>query len=705
MLHRNQTPSFRKEVPFVLLLLWGAFVLIFFFREHPLDLVKLWRLVRSFSPPPVPTAPVKLLLVLKHLSLACFLGVVGLLTGRRILKIVGVWPPHDQAIDGWRVGENLLMALGLGWGVLVYFTFLLGVVGVLYEYVVWAVLLLLLLICITDAPLLVREVRGPLARRQPVKPPLPLRLGAVFFVLVTASVFVMALAPSITHDAMVYHLNIPRVYANAHAIVPIPYNLFSNTFLNLEMLYLIALLIDDFILANLIHFSLGVSAMALTFAFARRTLGRTTAVLAVFIFFFNPLVLNEMAIAYVDLGMVFYFLLALVCLWRWKEEDDRRWFLIACVFAGFFAGFKYTSLHGLVSIGAMIAIFGLLSERRGLKTAFKNLATYGLVTSAFVLPYLIKNHIFTGNPVYPLMYEQFDGRWLFPQQVERMLAYVNAHGMGRDFPKMLLLPWNITVHGNAGFKNFDAVITPLWLLFLAPLLFIRPKPPVVRVAGLLCAIYFVSWAASTHITRYLMPVFPLFSMLSAHGISAIWKRATEHANYLSMLVKAGTVTACGLVWLLFSYPYLLYVPSEFGPVVWGNQTREEFLATKVPHYSVFEYINETLPANARLVFFWDNRGFFCDRPQIGDSVFEASSMLELFSEAGNPAAYRQKLNEMGITHIFVNKAFFRRFPPFAVSPKDEARILRDVASLERFLARHAIPVFSDGETAVYELTR
>ncbi len=690
---------------FGVLALWAGLVLVRFFQEHPLSPGHVWQLVRTFYLPPPSGGISKLAAILRHLFLVFLLTVAGVLAGRRLLMPAGLVRADDPSRGKWDVAQDLLLALGLGWGLLMYITFSLGVLGGLYAAAMWVVLLLPFVVCYRDFPALLRDIRTLFSfdrseRRSPVAlAGLPL-VGVMLFLLA-----IIALAPSITHDAMVYHLNVPRIYATEHRIVAVPYNLFSNTVLNLEMLYTAALLIDDFILANLIHYVLGVGALLFLYAFAKRNLGGATAALAVLIFFFNPPVLNEMPIAYVDMGMVFYFLLALSCLWRWRTENDERWFVLLCIFAGVSAGIKYTSLHGLVSIGAMIVAAELFSDDRNLGRTVERLALFGGVVVVFVSPYLVKNYVITGNPIYPLMYDVFGGRWLVPRHVERMLAYVHTHGMGHDVRSLVALPWNITILGKAGFANFDTKITPLWLILLPAYLFIRQKPALLKWAAAVCVVYFVSWAASTHITRYLMPIFPLLSLLCAHAIVTLTEEAGQLSRPFSVIVKAAALSACGLVWFSFAYFYPLLVPSQFGPVVWGAQTRDEFLAEKVPNYAVFKYINENLPPDARLVFFWDNRGFFCNRPQIGDSVFEAPSMIELVHQAGSAEAFRKKLIRMGVTHILVNELFLARFPPFSVSAEDEARLADDFSVLEGFLTAYCIPLFSSDGATLYALRR
>ena len=333
----------------------------------------------------------------------------------------------------------------------------------------------------------------------------------------------------------------------------------------------------------------------------------------------------------------------------------------------------------------------------------KRLALFGAVIAVFVSPYLVKNYLITGNPVYPVAYNIFEGRWLMPEQVGRMLAYVDSHGMGRDWRHMLMLPWNITIHGKAGYDNFDATITPLWLIFFPALLLTRPNPPAVRGAALMCVIYFLIWATYIHITRYMMPMFPLLSLACAHVIVALYERAALHSKPLGKAFKTGAVIMCGFVWFSFSYDYPTGVPAEFGPVLWGRQTRDEFLTKKIPNYGVFKYINDNLPADARLVFFYDNRGFFCERPKIGDSVIEAPIMIELVHQAGSAGAYHAKLIDEGFTHVMFNRLFYKRFPTHTTSEDDRQRLDADVKILEEFLEQYCEPLYEAHRATVYAL--
>lgn len=684
---------------------WALAVVYFYYRVHPIAPGQLWQTILGFRLPPPPTDPLKIALALKHTVLACVMVVFGVLTGQRILRIMGIRrSEHPSNGNRWSVVQDLMVSLGIGWGLLIYLVFILGVFGALYKAVILGIMAIMVLACLGEIPALFGNLKAIISSDKSGEGVIVFHLGMALLIITVFSLLVIALAPTITHDAMVYHLNVPRIYANEHRIVEVPYNLFSNTVLNIGMLYTAALLIDEFILANLIHFVFGAGTLVFLYAFARRNFGYTTAALAVLIFFFNPSVSNQMPIAYTDMAMVFYFLLSLYCLWKWREGNDKRWLFLLGICAGIFAGIKYTSIHGLIAMCSMIAVMGFFSGERRVKKVIGSLAIFGGVVTLLVSPYLLKNYLMTGNPFYPLMYEIFGGRWLVPRQVERMLAYVSSHGMGHGWRNLLALPWNITIHGNPGYASFDTIITPLWLIFLPPFVFIRHKSATLKWVALICVVYFCSWAVSTHITRYLMPMFPLLSLLCAHTIITLRKKTGESSKSLARIFDASCIGLCGLIWLSFSYSYPLRVPSEFGPVVWGTQAADEFQAKRIPNYSVFKFINDNLPPDAHLAFFWDNRGFFCERSQIGDSVFEAPTMIELVHEAGSAPAFHKKLDRMGVTHVLFNRLFLVRFPVHTVSREDEAGLAADFMILDEFLSRYCTPLYEADGATLYKLS-
>ena len=68
-----------------------------------------------------------------------------------------------------------------------------------------------------------------------------------------------ALIPDVSWDSDVYHLTVPRIYLEHGGFVRIPFNVYSNWPLGIELLFAAAMALDDFVLAKLLHLGFGVA--------------------------------------------------------------------------------------------------------------------------------------------------------------------------------------------------------------------------------------------------------------------------------------------------------------------------------------------------------------------------------------------------------------------------------------------------------------
>lgn len=681
------------------LALWTVFVIVLFFRSYPLNPAHAVNLIRNLAPPPFPSEFFKIVLAIKRLFLIALLTTAGVVTGRRLLRALGALPQGERGSARWDIMQELALALGLGWGLLIYANFLLGALGGLYPTAAWGLIALAVLLCLFEFPLLIQDLKHLFRPQEPGERSLAFWGGGAALLTVALLLVVAALSPRIPHDAMVYHLNIPRIYADAHGFIAIPYHIFSNMFLNMEMLYMTPLLMGDYVIGNLTHLVLGVASALFLYGFARGILGPAVAMLATLMFVLTPTALDLAPVCMVDLGMTFYFLLAVGCFWKWKSEGSRAWFILLGVFAGVFAGIKYTSITGLIAVSGVIAVAGMSSPGRRINRTAESLMLFVVIVSAFLAPYFVKNYLIADNPVYPLFSDLLGGRWLVPGQEEKLAAvHLNEYGMGRSLWNLLALPWNVTMRGG----YFREILTPLWLIFLPGFVLLRPKPSLLKWIILLCAIYFAAWAFSAQNARFLLPIFPFLSLLAAWTIVELARRSFLASRGAGITYTVFMAAALGLVWLCIAVSYLLPIPSEYGPVVWGKESREDYLSRTVFDYAALTYMNENLPKNAKLMFVFENRAFFCDRPYIGDIFFKAPNMLELFHNAGSGEAFKRELAEMEITHILYNERFHKSYPP--PNKKDRVRQEALLELFREFLDRHCAPLFADGGATIYAIS-
>ena len=58
-----------------------------------------------------------------------------------------------------------------------------------------------------------------------------------------------------------------------------------------------------------------------------------------------------------------------------------------------------------------------------------------------------------------------------------------------------------------------------------------------------------------------------------------------------------------------------------------------------------------------------NHGFFLDRDYIADSFFEASQINASIAAAGNREGLARLFANLGVTHVYVDRAPWVKFPP------------------------------------------
>lgn len=98
---------------------------------------------------------------------------------------------------------------------------------------------------------------------------------------------------------------------------------------------------------------------------------------------------------------------------QYLDETRRAWLILAGAFCGVVAGTNMNGIFGLISIAGVIGA-SLVAGRawrgfRDLLAVIRVMAVLAIVTFLLVLPWLVKNYLDTGNPVYPLLYEVFGG--------------------------------------------------------------------------------------------------------------------------------------------------------------------------------------------------------------------------------------------------------------------------------------------------------
>lgn len=578
-----------------------------------------------------------------------------------------------------------VIEFGVGLTVLAHAALLLGITHLLYRDVLLALGGILGLLGAARA---LRARRGWMVR--PGLQDAPLILAVAFL----ATFLPNALEPSLEHDDNVYHLLLPKTYLEAHALVALPFNLYANMPHLVEVLYTWPLAIWDFTAPKVASFSLHFWIVAGLAAGVAPRAGRVGAGLVALLYVSGKNVQWHLGTAYVEPTIGLFLLVAVLGYLAWHETKNRGYLTIVAVMCGSAFASKYTGWF----FGAAILLPAVISLARApLPGRVRTQGTLTLVAIPFaaLLPWLIKNAVITGNPIYPNLHQYFGGRfWSDIQQLHYLRSQAYAGGAQGYLESFAAIPFNLTLKDNFYYcPSFSAAMMGLFLLALAVPGSWRPPA---RHLTVMAWMGFLAWAFSVRQGRFLVAWVPVMALTASLALVPIRRQALALAAVTAVIIGAG-------VWQLRAQRYA-YAP----PMSMLSGHRASFIERNL-NYAICQYLNDVVPANGKVLALWDNRLFFLRRDFMADSAYEAPSGLAWLRTSGSPEAFAGELRGRGFTHVVINvrsmNAYLHNAMAFDLIDETRypaARLAADRALVEGFI--HQLDeVHRAGAVIVYRL--
>jgi hypothetical protein len=404
----------------------------------------------------------------------------------------------------------------------------------------------------------------------------------------------LLLTPEIGKDALIYHIGVPKMFLEHHGIYFIPGNIFAfYPFFN-EMLYTWGLSLGGEVVPKGIHFAMCGLILFGMLRFQRRYVQKNEFHwLPLLIFFTIPSVFQNAHVAYCDLTLAFYTLVALYAFLNWYHTQRGIWIILCGVFSGVAMSTKYAGLYMPLS-GCFGILWGCRQKERSNRETFLLLFQYLLFVLMAGTPFYLKNWIMTGNPLYPLFHQIFGGRGWSAEQAAYYDAFIKSLGMGRGLMDYLLLPWNLSFHAKTNSSVFDGLMGPLFILVLPFAVGVRRLGVEMKIALVYCLITFGFWASSAQQMRYLIPLFPFLAILAGLTIS-------YYRNRKPILVLLALFMAIGL---LFNGYHIFKDFRSIRPlsVLVGQEDRNAFLTRTIPAYPMIRYVNTATPEECICIY-------------------------------------------------------------------------------------------------------
>lgn len=524
-------------------------------------------------------------------------------------------------------------------------------------------------------------------------------LLVLLIVGVILAIFTLASVPPVDRDALTHHLFIPKLYLQHGGIYEIPEILFSYYPMNLDLLYMIPLYFGNDIVPKYIHFFFSLLTSVLVYYYLKPRTSLPYALLGSLFFLSIPNIIKLSISAYVDLGLVFFSTASLFLVFRWLNNDYKiRHLLLAGICSGLAAGVKYNGIITIVILTLIVPYFYIRSSGRSRGSDRKSLG-YCFVFIIMVMltfsPWLIKNYMWTGNPIYPLHNSFFNPSLKLEIPTNNTNLAIPQSNSDLENPfvlrkilyketwwQTLLLPVRFFFEGEDDKPQFfDGKLNP-FLLFLPMLAFIRKAPSsrilLEKQALLLFAVLFFFFTFFQQVTRirYIVSMIPSLVILSMFGLQNLFIliseiRFTSIQNFCKICVCLIPVT-----FLSYNFGYLLKQFKIIHPLAYlsGEINRDQYISYFRPEYPAIQFLNKLPEQTKTLAIFLGNRGYYFDKPVQFDLQDASSLIFSLVKNLKNEKQISEEFQRQNISHFLVNYDLFKYWTQKNLDPEEIKRL-------------------------------
>lgn len=562
-------------------------------------------------------------------------------------------------LDGLSDTDTLAFSLALGSGVLATGILILGSVGGFH--LPWLFLLLLAGVWVGRANLGRLPDLGLGAAKETAE--VAGRPALLVFAAVAVAMILLAVAPPTDYDSLMYHLEGPAQFLERGGIY-LPDGNFHVAYVGLaHMLYIPALAFGapstPAVLSTLFALALGFLVLRVTsnvFTVAEARLGLV-------LLWGSPILMLVAATPKVDVTLAFFLLAGHYALLNALYQPPRvgKWMALSGLVLGLAVGVKYLALVYVAALSPLV--FLILFQAAG--PGRHPLRTASLFAAAFLgaaFPWLLKNWVLFGAPLYPYLSEPAIPRWLASLADEAHVRSV----LGPATPKPLLAarepfspvtwllhPERLTPESEGG--AYGANLAFLFLLAALPLIRRRAFAAITLPAALFFGGTLLMNGGRLNL-RYLIPVIPLLTIGAASGITTVMRPLKSRTLRLCFV----TLIAGAILFPSVSALAGRLRETRALPFAAGLLSREGYrVLSPDPEISAYARmtgkVNSLIPQDGKLLMLLEGRGYGFATPVIQDNVLTNWLFL---SQLYSPGLC---LRPTGITHVLVGTGTLEYF--------------------------------------------
>ncbi len=514
---------------------------------------------------------------------------------------------------------------------------------------------------------------------------IPLRL--LFLLGILSGLFSLAQGaiPEVYFDSLAYHLSTLSYWIFHHGISDFPTNLYSYYPFGGELYFLNGLFFQGTEAAKTLNALAAGACLMAAAGWVTEMAGASSGFLVFGMIAAFPLVSTTVWTTQIDVLLCFYLILFFYALTRWVKRDPR-WAIAAALFGGTALTMKYTAIIGVL---AGLAVLGLFLKTRGRKRSFPSgwILLVAMIAGALI-PWFLKNYLYSGNPFYPYLSLLFGGKSLPPVNHQALMGdHASVWGSGESFGRWFQLIF---------IRDLAQSIAPLLFSFLPFLFFRFSLSEPIRKLAILSVLYLGMSFGISHQLRLAMPAILLCLMTMVFVLSEIKKKPVLR-----------TWTLISLLFGLIGFLSLCRLSSVYyqSQKIWfGEELHSEFLAHSPladSYYGLTEACARLLPPEGRVLVAGDGRGLYYRQPFLTNSAFDEQALASLARRERSGDGIYLGLKKMGVDALAVSGQEGIRLSrnyPYVYS-----LTLEEWDRLDDFIQRYCDLCYFEGSNGIYRV--
>jgi hypothetical protein len=351
------------------------------------------------------------------------------------------------------------------------------------------------------------------------------------------------------------------------------------------------------------------------------------------------------------------------------QTGRTGWLYSSAILSGLAMGIKYDAAVWVLLIAVMYLAECKLTLRQPLSAIVKRGVLYTAIAAAVASPWYIKNLVWFHNPIYwfatgevrdvppqPVRYFTADDelkmdayfeqtRKEIPATVEVLKQELDSWAT-RRIVRHPLRVWDQFLHPEM-FNVGEPYHDPNYLFAVVPLLLLVSRPRWLIWLMFCCVFFFVAMAEVSWVGRYLLPVYPALTVVAGFVLLEIARKLRPFAPVARILPVVAVGVAVGSALIVSAAA--IYSRNGIG-FLDGSLSRREF-RMQFGYYWPIDFINNKLPADARIMMLGAELGYGLNRYYVADPCWDATEWRRLLVHNNGFDEINREMKRRGITHI------------------------------------------------------